>query len=82
MVQQVGIFAVVVVRNAGARLAPDRLVPDFPAQALQPFAVYHHAMAALENGDYFECRIIFANPWWQCLREFSSLLNRTRGATK
>ena len=50
MPQQVGIFAVAVVRDAGARLAPDRLVADLAAQALQALAVDFHAVIALEDG--------------------------------
>ena len=50
MPQQVGILAVAVVRDAGARLAPDRLVADLAAHALQALAVDVHAVIALEDG--------------------------------
>ena len=50
MPQQVGILAVAVIRDAGARLAPDRLVADLAAEPLHALAVYLHAVIALEKG--------------------------------
>ena len=48
--QQVGIFTVAVVRDAGARLAPDRLVADLAEQPLQALAVDFHAVIVPEDG--------------------------------
>ena len=48
--QQAGILAVAAVRDAGARLAPDRLVADLAPEPLQAFAVDFHAVIARKDG--------------------------------
>jgi hypothetical protein len=45
--QQIWVFTVPVVGDAGARLAPDRLVAHLPAQAVQALAVDLYAVFAL-----------------------------------
>jgi len=47
--EQVRIFAVAVVRNTRARLAPDRFVTHLPAESLHALTVDVHAVIALEN---------------------------------
>ena len=47
--QQIWVFTVPVVRDAGARLAPNRLVAYLPAQAVQALAVDLYAVFALQH---------------------------------
>jgi len=48
--QQIRILAVAVVRDARARLAPDRLMADLPAQPLDPLAIGLEAIVPLQDG--------------------------------
>jgi hypothetical protein len=47
--QQIGTFPVAVIREAGARLAPDPFVADLAAKPLHVLAVDIHAVVALED---------------------------------
>jgi hypothetical protein len=51
--QQVGILAVAVIRNTGARLAPDRFVTHLPPKSLHALAVDVHAVITLEDDRSF-----------------------------
>ena len=47
--QQIGIFAVLVIRNARPRPAPDGLVPHLATQALQVLAIDFHPVVPLKH---------------------------------